>query len=141
MRFSHLAAIVLLLLPAGIGHAAEQSFSTRNGQTWFNMPSGNMGCIYTPKGGVEHYQPEDGGPELQCDRQEPVYLRFFLRRSGKAQKYQNVGDVSCCGADNILRYGNSWSKDGFHCTSSREGLTCTRGKNGFSISRSKTSVY
>lgn len=136
-----IASLILFALAALPASAAEQTFPSDEGQISFNMPSGNVGCVYTPKGGTSVYEPEDGGPELQCDRQEPLYLRFFLRKVGKAEKFENVGDVGCCGADNILRYGNSWSKNGYRCTSEKTGLTCTRGKNGFVISRSKTSVY
>lgn len=136
------ATVLVLSLAAVSGvAAAEQKFSSEEGQVHFNLPSGNIGCVYTPRGGTSFYEPEDGGPELQCDRQEPVYLRFFLRKSGKAQKYFNVGDAGCCGADNILKYGNSWSHDGYSCVSERTGLTCTRGKNGFVISKSKAAVY
>jgi hypothetical protein len=133
--------LVFSLVAVWRSAAEEQKFLSDEGQIIFNLPSGNIGCVYTPKGGTSYYEPEDGGPELQCDRQEPVYLRFFLRKSGKAEKFKNVGDVGCCGANNILRYGNSWSKNGFRCASERTGLTCTRGKNGFVISRSRAVVY
>ena len=53
------------------------------GFTEFNMPSGNIGCFYTPEGGTDVYKTSDGGAELSCDRVEPSYVRVharFLRR-------------------------------------------------------------
>lgn len=136
-----IAAIVWAIALTVTAHAAEQKFPLADGQIHFNMPSGNVGCVFTQKGGSDVYMPEDGGPELQCDRREPKYIRVFLHKSGKAERYENVGDVGCCGADNILRYGNSWSHAGYRCVSTKTGLTCTRGKSGFFLSRSKTTVY
>jgi hypothetical protein len=37
-------------------------------QEIFVMPSGNIGCVYTPAGGTPVYQPADGGPG--------AYLRY-----------------------------------------------------------------
>ncbi|MER9496418.1 hypothetical protein NKI86_32220, partial [Mesorhizobium sp. M0320] len=48
------------------------------GQVEFNTPSGNIGCIYTPKGGTSTYEPQDGGPELSCSRVEPSYITIIL---------------------------------------------------------------
>lgn len=134
------AAALTFGLAAG-AHGAEQKFPANDGQINFNMPSGNVGCSYTPKGGSGTYLPTDGGPELGCDRIEPTYLRLFLRKAGKAERYNNVGDTGCCDGTHILKYGNTWSHDGFRCTSKASGLTCTRGKHGFTISRTKTSIY
>ncbi len=123
--------------------AAQQTFPPdSNGFISFAAPSGNIGCTYVPEGGTDVYVPQDGGPELQCDRVEPVYLRLFLYKSGGAEQFTNVGDASCCSADNVLDYGNTWKKGAFTCISERTGLTCTRGDgHGFFISRKKTSVY
>ena len=132
-----LAAHLLFALPA---HAA--SFEPdQNGAISFNMPSGNVGCIYIPEGGTAVYQPENGQAELQCDRVEPAYTRVLLGDSGKAHKTTNVGDASCCGADNIFQYGESWSEGPFTCTSSTTGLTCRNGGHGFKMSRKRVSVW
>ena len=135
-------AAAVALFATSPTQAEEQSFPSNSGQVFFNMPSGNVGCVYTPAGGVAHYQPTDGGPELACDRIEPTYLRFILAARGKARRYNNVGDTSCCDGSNIFRYGNTWSKGPFVCKSTQNGLTCTRvGGNGFFISRATTKVY
>lgn len=129
-----------VLQPAA-ARAERQNFPLQNGVVSFSTPTGNIGCIYIPAGGTDVYFPKDGGPELQCDRVEPVYLRLFLYKSGKAARFTNVGDASCCAAENVLVYGNIWSKGPFTCRSERAGLTCTRGRHGFFISRAKTRVY
>lgn len=122
--------------------AGQQSFSAEGGLIEFSTPSGNIGCTYVPAGGTDVYEPKFGGPELQCDRAEPAYLRFFLYKTGKAVKFTNVGDASCCSANNVLQYGNTWKKGAFTCISERTGLTCTRGDgHGFFISKAKTKVY
>lgn len=133
------ALLAGLAVGAASASAAEQKFPATNGVTVFGTPSGNVTCLFTPKGGTPDYQPPGGGPELSCVRSLPTSLIFFLRTTGKAQRYDHEGDFP--GPGGTLRYGNSWSKGGITCTSSQSGLTCTRGKNGFSISRSKVSVY
>jgi hypothetical protein len=135
-----LFALGLSAIPAA-ANAGEQNFPLQNGVISFSTPTGNIGCTYIPAGGTDVYFPKDGGPELQCDRVEPIYLRLFLHKSGKAERFTNVGDASCCSAENVLVYGNSWSKGPFRCKSGRAGLTCTRGGHGFFMSRSKTKVY
>jgi hypothetical protein len=83
----------------------------------------------------------DGGAELSCDRVEPSYIRVMLGSSGKAERFTNVGDASCCGGDNIFEYGEVWSAGPFSCISSTTGLTCPRGTHGFSLSRKAAKVY
>jgi hypothetical protein len=111
------------------------------GQIEFTMPSGNIGCIYTPAGGTDTYEPMGGGPELSCDRVEPSYVRVMMGPSGKPKRYNNVGDASCCGSDNVFDYGEVWKFDGFRCTSSTSGLQCTRGGHGFTMSRKAITAY
>ena len=110
-------------------------------QIEFVLPSGNVGCIYTPKGGVAHYQPVDGGPELSCDRVEPQYVRIVLGPKDKAILIKDVGDASCCSAEPVLTYGEVWKAGPFTCQASTKGLECKRGRNGFVMSRSRLKVY
>lgn len=127
----------------GVAVAAPVSFfPDASGAITFVMPSGNIGCTYTPAGGSSVYIPADGGPELFCDRVEPIYLRFTLSASGPAEITSNVGDPSCCGGSNSFAYGKSWRLAPFTCTSSTKGLSCKRdGGHGFFISKAKTSAY
>jgi hypothetical protein len=107
----------------------------QNSQSEFVMPSNNVGCIYTPDGGTDTYQTADGLAELSCDRVEPSYVRVILGSAGKAKKYTNVGDASCCSTSYVLSYGEVWQQGPFTCVSKITGLWCTRGSHGFSISR------
>lgn len=134
-------SVLFSLFLGATAHAADQNFPSVNGQVEFVLPSGNIGCIYTPKGGTDVYMPEDGGPELSCDRVEPTYQRYVLDKAGKAKLYKNVGDASCCSSGPVLGYGNTWSRGDFWCKSTKSGLTCQRGKNGFFISRAKANTF
>ncbi|WP_438751910.1 hypothetical protein [Pararhizobium sp. O133] len=107
-------------------------------QEEFVLPSGNIGCIYTPKGGTAVYQPADGGPELSCDRIEPRYVRATLAREGAATLYKDVSDQSCCSAGPVLDYGETWTAGPFSCLSTRTGLSCKRDDgHSFFLSRKR----
>jgi hypothetical protein len=111
------------------------------GQIELTMPSGNIGCVYTPEGGSDVHEPAGGGPELSCDRVAPAYVRVTLGPSGRAKRFDAVGDASCCGAENSFAYGKVWRHDGFRCVSSQAGLACTRGRHGFSMSRTSVKTW
>ncbi len=117
--------------------AAEVELAAgESGQTEFAMPSGNIGCIVTPEGGTDVYELEDGGPEISCDRVEPEYVRVMLGK-GAAEELDDVADPSCCGAEQVLGYGDWATIEGFVCTSQPTGLTCTTEDetHGFSMAR------
>jgi hypothetical protein len=128
-----LCAVILMLGVSAPAFAAEQ--------IEFVLPSGNIGCIYTPEGGVPNYQPVDGGPELSCDRVEPEYVRIILGPQGNATLHKNVGDASCCSAGPVLAYGKRWKAGPFKCRSSTSGLDCRRGAHGFFMSRARLEAY
>ena len=110
-------------------------------QEVFMMPSGNIGCVYTPAGGTAVYQPQDGGPELACDIVAPRYVRATLGRAGAATLNHAVGDPSCCSAAQVLDYGQSWSRGPFACASERSGLSCRRDDgHSFLLSRVQVSA-
>ncbi|HTO33703.1 MAG TPA: hypothetical protein VL202_21410 [Pararhizobium sp.] len=112
--------------------------TSRGQQEEFVLPSGNIGCIYTPEGGTAVYQPADGGPELSCDRIEPRYVRATLSREGAATLYKDVGDQSCCSAGPVLDYGETWTAGPFSCLSTRTGLSCERDDgHSFFLSRKR----
>ncbi|KQV08606.1 hypothetical protein ASC89_12425 [Devosia sp. Root413D1] len=128
------AFVALLAMPAA---AAEVELDANdNGQIEFVMPSGNVGCIVTPEGGTDVYQPEGGGPEIMCDRVEPEYVRVVLG-ADSAEELDEVGDASCCGAEQVLHYGEWASIEGFVCYSKKTGLTCTTEDeaHGFQMAR------
>ncbi|RUU14401.1 hypothetical protein [Mesorhizobium sp.] len=125
-----------------LAHAGAQSIpASAEGQIEFNTPSGNIGCIYTPKGGTGTYEPKDGGPELSCSRVEPSYVTIILGPKGPATLIKNPGEQGCCSDVDKLGYGNSWSAGPFSCQSSTKGLTCTATNgHGFFISKAKATV-
>ena len=138
-------ALGLLLAagPAFAGDFPRNSFPVEaGGQIGFLMPSNNVECIYTPLGGGANYVPEDGGPELSCDRMAPTYLRFTLGAHGPAQLIKDVGDQSCCGGTNYFAYGTSWRVAPFTCESTASGLSCERDDgHGFFISKAHVKAY
>jgi hypothetical protein len=138
---ARLATAIFALAAFAVPAFALEFTPTDQGQVMFDMPSGNVGCIYTPEGGTSFYVPEDGGPELSCDRVEPSYVRVSLGARGKVKRYDHVDDPSCCGADNVFSYGEIWEMDGFSCISATTGLTCTRGTHGFSMARKAVKVW
>lgn len=123
-----------LAMPAA---AAEVELAANDsGQVEFVMPSGNVGCVVTPQGGTDVYQPEGGGPEIMCDRVEPEYVRVVLGADA-AEELDDVGDPSCCGAEQVLQYGQWASMEGFVCYSKKTGLTCNTEDetHGFTMAR------
>lgn len=134
-----LVAAALSALAALTGSASAQApvafAASAGGQINFVMPSQNIGCTFTPAGGMPTYRPFDGGPELSCDRIEPRYVRVVLTRTS-LRRIDNVGDQGCCSADNVLPYGARWSAGPFTCEATQSGLTCRRTDGrGFAISR------
>jgi len=119
-----LGAALAAMLAMPVAAAEVELEANDNGQIEFVMPSGNVGCIVTPEGGTDVYQPEDGGPEIMCDRVEPEYVRVVLGADA-AEELDEVGDASCCGAEQVLEYGEWASIEGFVCYSKKTGLTCT----------------
>jgi len=81
-----LATAIFALATFTVSAFAMEFAPTDQGQVMFDMPSGNVGCIYTPRGGTSFYVPEDGGPELSCDRVEPSYVRVTLGPDSKARR-------------------------------------------------------
>jgi hypothetical protein len=137
------ALVALLLVPAAI-HAQQTSIdfaANAGGQIVFVLPSHNVECTYTPKGGTAIYKPFDGGPELNCDRRDPKYVRVVLTPK-TLKRFDDVGDQGCCGTDNPFRYGSRWSKGPFVCESIEAGLTCKREDGrGFVMSRERVELF
>lgn len=128
------AITALLAVPAAAGEVELEA--SDSGQTEFVMPSGNIGCIVTPEGGTDVYEPEDGGPEIMCDRVEPEYIRVVLGVDA-AEELDEVADPSCCGGEQVLEYGDWAEVEGFLCYSETTGLTCNTEDeaHGFSMAR------
>lgn len=137
-----LAVAVFCAVPTA--EAREQHFSPQpNGQISFTMPSGNVGCLYTPRGGTDTYEPEGGGPEISCDRIEPSYVNVVLGTKGPAVVTENPGEQGCCSGNHVLAYGDTLAVEGFICSSSTAGLTCETldRRHGFCVARARMLHY
>src|SRR5882757_1909458 len=136
-----LGAVLLGALCAAPALAKEQKLAAEaSGQVSFVMPSDNVDCIFTPKGGTPTYTPENGGPELSCDRAEPTYVNVRLVPGAPAEVTPDPGEQPCCSGTNTFAYGNTTTLGAaFLCASSKTGLICqTADKlHGFTISRAK----
>ena len=138
------SALIWAALAASPLLAKEQHFSVQpNGQISFVMPSGNVGCLFTPEGGTDTYLPAGGGPELSCDRIEPSYVNVVLGPKGPAVVTENPGEQSCCGGDNVFAYGNTAHLGGFSCSASTAGLTCETAdkRHGFCVAKARMLHY
>lgn len=136
-----LVAVSFTAAPAIL--AKEVTFKPNNqGQIEFQTPSGNIGCLYTPEGGTDVYEPVDGGPELLCDRVEPDYVRVVLGPEFEAEAIYDPGEQPCC-SGKTLDYDNEVKLDGFICYSETTGLVCqtTSGEHGFLMSKAHIVVY
>jgi hypothetical protein len=127
------ALMALCLLGLAAPAEAAEFAPSAGGYIEFTMPSNNIGCIYRDE--------EGSGLVLECDRVKPSYVRVRLFQDGKPETYRNVGDPSCCGAENYLGYGESWKKGPFSCASTTAGLRCNNGEHGFSMSRKGIKTY
>jgi hypothetical protein len=111
-----------------------------NGQIIFVMPSGNVGCIFTPQGGTPNYQPFGGGPELICDRVAPQYIRMLMTPTF-IWRYNDVAERNCCETGPLFDYGKRWTQGPFVCDSTRAGLSCRRPDGrGFLMNRTDVIV-
>ena len=133
IRFAAAAfAIFALAAPA----LAVEFRANDQGYIEFTMPSGNIGCFYTPAGGTDIYETSDGGAELSCDRVEPSLCARDAGRSGQGRTLSPMwAMLPAAGRTTYFEYGEVWSEGPFSCISSTTGLTCTRGTHGFSMSR------
>ncbi|MDB5505876.1 MAG: hypothetical protein JWR75_514 [Devosia sp.] len=139
-----LAAALLALVPTAPVLAAEQYFPANEwGQVEFIMPSGNVGCHYTPAGGTDFYETLDGEAELYCDRIEPSYVRAVLTGSGKGKAYKNPGEQGCCSTSPKFKYGNTLDLGEFYCWSRQTGLICERigEDHGFSLAKAGVKTW
>lgn len=136
IMFAGIAALVVVLGTPAKAYEFQSMYSNDEGQVEFVMPSGNIGCIYTPAGGTSHYETWDGLAEIQCDRVEPNYVRAILGGQDEGYLVEEIGDPSCCSLGQTFRYDHVVDLGPFQCLSARNGLTCAREDgHGFFLSR------
>ena len=123
------------------GQSSQTTFPEVNGLVEFMLPSTNIGCTFIPRA-TATYTPRGGGPELSCDRREPVYVNVDMGPSGPAKRTDNPGEQSCCGGPNVLQYGQTWTGGPFTCAASQSGLVCGQANgHGFSMSRASVEAH
>jgi hypothetical protein len=128
-----LVAFVAVLVPAAASGAGTVSF--------FRTPSGNIGCAYDVGVGPR--------PGLRCDIRTGLRPRpprpsdcdldwgdsYELAPRGRAQIVCH-GDTAILPRSHVLRYGSTWKRSGFACTSRLSGLRCRNASgHGFFLSK------
>jgi uncharacterized protein DUF6636 len=126
------AAVACVAAPAGGASGSEIAF--------LRTPTGNIMCGLTWG---------TGPAQLRCDilsglrpmPPRPASCEFDwgagyrLNRTGRA-RVSCVSDSVASRSARVLRYGTTWRRLGFACTSKRTGLTCVNSsKHGFLLSR------
>ncbi|MBT2135389.1 hypothetical protein KK137_13710 [Croceibacterium sp. LX-88] len=131
----------LLIVPPGAARvpAGEESFST---------PSGNIQCLY--------YKTEGESPSLRCEieevsntppaRPEDCELDWgnAFEIAAESRRGERIchGDTIAVPNPRVIAYGETWSRGGFTCLSSREDLRCRNERGaGFALSRARQDVF
>jgi len=122
-------AILFALSGSGIAAAAFVQFRT---------PSGNIGCAFSSSpaslrcdilSGLKPRPPRPQGCELDWG------FGYSLGPTGRT-RVMCAGDTAVDRRAKVLRYGRTWSRDGFTCASRVGGLRCSnRSGHGFHLSR------
>jgi hypothetical protein len=133
VRLALLFGLVVLVIAPAAG--------ARTGLPGFRMPSRNIACAVEPAlAGAR--------PVLRCDvlsglRPAPR-RKCDLDWTGLSLGLRSRATPTCAGdtvdepGNPILRYGRTWRRDGFACTSRRTGVTCrNRAGHGFVLARER----
>jgi hypothetical protein len=136
------ACLIAMLLVAMLVPA---SAAVAGGLVAFRTPSGNIGCVYAAAAG--------GQPtSLRCDIRSRLRPRpprpancdldwgdsYSMNRIGRVVLTCH-GDTAILPDARVLRYGTTWRRAGFTCSSSRAGLRCVNAsKHGFFLSRARS---
>jgi hypothetical protein len=140
-RLGVLLSMTALLASA----AAHDSSAAQMGIARFQMPSRNIGCGFVPAS-------SSSPAYLRCDilsGLRPVPRRHcMLDWTGLLLGTSTRGQANCAG-DTIysrsaatLRYGQTWRRGPFSCTSRRTGVTCrSAAGHGFFLTRGRWRVF
>ena len=138
-------AALLALLATSAGEAAPPARASAGATVvYLRTPSGNIGC--------GAYR-DSRGATLRCDiatglRPRPPRPRgcefdwgssFVMAARGSARVTCASDSVLAAPAARVLRYGTTWRRFGFACTSRRSGLRCVNAAgHGFFLSRQRS---
>jgi hypothetical protein len=138
---------VLSLIPT-IVQANPRATPKAESSEGFIMPSKNIHCR------IAEFENKPADNYLRCQGGElkpmPVKPKSCNLDWGRGLVVPKTGKVEVlCAGDIIyspslpvLKYGQTWKRDGFTCTSSRNGLTCTNRQNkGFFLNREQWKTF
>lgn len=132
------AAAVALLAQAG------QAPASSTVTTFFRTPSGNIGCVYMKEGSRADYLRCDVGSGLRPLPPRPRGCEFdwgigFNMAPRGPAKVTCGSDSVLSPSTRVLRYGSTWRRGPFTCSSRRSGLRCTNAsRRGFFLSRQRS---
>ena len=134
MRLLAPALLLACLLPAA-SSAAVIAFRT---------PTGDIGCVFTSglgpgaslrcaiRSGLRPRPPKPRGCDLDWGDS------YELERTGRAHVTCH-GDTAILPRSRVLRYGSSWTRGGFVCTSRVTGLRCRNASDhGFVLGKQRS---
>ena len=111
---------------------------------FLKMPSGNIGCVYDSSPAylrcdiLSGLKPRPARP-ASCDVEWGDSLQLATRGRAKLVCH---GDTVFDRSARVLRYGMTWTRGPFACTSRRTGLTCVNAVgHGFFMSRQSWSRF
>jgi hypothetical protein len=136
---------VCLVITALVAGAAAQSRAGQLRIARFQLPSRNIGCGYLPRS-------SSGAASLRCDilsglqpapRRHCMFDWTGLELAARARARATcAGDTIYSRGAPILRYGRSWRRGPFTCTSRRTGVTCrSTAGHGFFLARNRWRTY
>jgi hypothetical protein len=110
----------------------------------FRTPTGNIGCGYDKFSGEPAHLRCDIGTGLRPRPGRPAGcdldwgFGYAMGKTGRATVVC-AGDTVLDRRAPVLRYGQTWRRDGFTCVSRSTGLTCTNlSGRGFFLSRQQS---
>lgn len=143
MKFVNIGIAIATFTSATILVNVNTSLAEVNTKTaGFQTPTGNIHCI-------------NYNNQLRCDIKENTAKlppqpkncpldwgnAFGMNLTGKPDRICH-GDTIISPEYPILKYGQTWRKNGFTCTSKTTGLTCTnRNKKGWELSKTKQRLF
>jgi hypothetical protein len=138
MRRLVVSLLACVALAAATAPAASAKF------TFFQTPSGNIGCVINGKGARcdirQHTWPTPPAPPSCMDLDYGFGVELGKRGRGG---YVCAGDTVFSPSAEVLPYGERISAKRFRCASKQKGVRCANRRNdhGFFISRAEVRLF